>query len=326
MSTYRGIRGTLVSTRTSNPDNPNLGDIWYRSDTGDVQLQVNLSAWSSGGNTNQVRSQGAGTGASQDSALITGGYTGTAATAKNESYNGSSWTEVGDINSARRYNQSCGIVTAALCTGGYTQGGSATTENESWDGSSWTEIGDLTRPAQRYDSGQLGTQTASLYFGGEPVGAVTELWNGSSWTEVNDLNTARMAVTGFGTTSAGIAAGGRAPSVTAANESWDGTSWTEVGDLNTARGDASSSKAAPATNGLVYIGSTGNHTNTQTLTESWDGTSWSETSDLSTARYRGGGGGTGSSAICATGYDGSSRSSATEEFSIAPTTRKATIS
>ena len=62
--------------------------------------------------------------------------------------------------------------------------------------------------------------------------------------------------------------------------SWDGSSWTEVGDLNTARGDASSSKAAPATNGLVYIGSTGNHTNTQTLTESWDGTSWSETSDF----------------------------------------------
>ena len=45
MSTYRGIRGTLVSTRTSNPDNPNLGDIWYRSDTGDVQLQVNVASF-----------------------------------------------------------------------------------------------------------------------------------------------------------------------------------------------------------------------------------------------------------------------------------------
>ena len=55
MSTYRGIRGTLVSTRTSNPDNPNTGDIWYRSDTGDVQLQVNLGSWATGGNMNTGR-------------------------------------------------------------------------------------------------------------------------------------------------------------------------------------------------------------------------------------------------------------------------------
>ena len=72
MSTYRGIRGTLVSTRTSNPDNPNTGDIWYRSDTGDVQLQVNLGSWAAGGNMNSARGyQGAA--GTQTSALAISG-------------------------------------------------------------------------------------------------------------------------------------------------------------------------------------------------------------------------------------------------------------
>ena len=72
MSTYRGIRGTLVSTRTSNPDNPNTGDIWYRSDTGDVQLQVNLGSWATGGNMNTGRFYLDGSG-TQTSSLVHGG-------------------------------------------------------------------------------------------------------------------------------------------------------------------------------------------------------------------------------------------------------------
>ena len=61
----------------------------------------------------------------------------------------------------------------------------------------------------------------------------------------------------------------------------------QVADLNTARGDASASQAAPSTDGIIFIGSTGNHTNTVTNTEAYNGTSWTEVADLSQKRYRG---------------------------------------
>ena len=297
MANYSDIKGFTVQTLSS-----------------DTAASVaDTGSWSSGGSTNQVRSQAAGSGASSSAALIFGGYTGTAATGKTESYDGSSWTELNDLGTARRYIAGCGTYTAALCTGG----SPSPAINEQWDGTSWTEVGDLN--TGRGDAGEVGTTAAALYFGGEPVSALTELWNGSSWTEVNDLNTARFAVTGFGTSTAAVAANGREPSVSSSAEDWDGTSWTASGNLNTARGDASASQTAPSTDGIIFIGSTGNHTNTVTNTEAYNGTSWTEVADLSQKRYRGMGGGTGASAICATGYTGTARSSVTEEWATTAT-------
>ena len=304
MANYSDIKGFTVQTLSSDT-------AASAADTG---------SWSSGGSTNQVRSQAAGSGASSSAALVFGGYTGSAATGKTESYDGSSWTELNDLGTARRYIAGCGTYTAALCTGGFST--VITDQNEQWNGSSWTEVGDLN--TARGDCSEVGTTAAALYFGGEPVSGLTELWNGSAWTEVNDLNTDRFAVTGFGTSTAAVAAGGREPSVSSSAEDWDGTSWTASGNLNTARGDASASQAAPSTDGIIFIGSTGNHTNTVTNTEAYNGTSWTEVSDLSQQRYRGMGGGTGASAICATGYTGSARSSVTEEWATTatPTTLK----
>ena len=304
MANYSDIKGFTVQTLSS-----------------DTAASVaDTGSWSSGGSTNQVRSQAAGSGASSSAALIFGGYTGTAATGKTESYDGSSWTELNDLGTARRYIAGCGTYTAALCTGGFSSSPEA--KNEQWDGSSWTEVGDLN--TARGDCGELGTTAAALYFGGEPVSGLTELWNGSAWTEVNDLNTDRFAVTGFGTSTAAVAAGGREPSVSSSAEDWDGTSWTASGNLNTARGDASASQAAPSTDGIIFIGSTNNHATTVTNTEAYNGTSWTEVADLSQQRYRGMGGGTGASAICATGYTGTARSSVTEEWATTatPTTFK----
>ena len=203
MANYSDIKGFTVQTLSSDT-------AASAADTG---------SWSSGGSTNQVRSQAAGSGASSSAALVFAGYTGTAATGKTESYDGSSWTEVNDVNTARRYVSGCGTYTAALCTGGYSSSPEA--KNEQWNGSSWTEVGDLN--TARTDSGEFGITAAALYFGGEPLTSVTELWNGSAWTEVNDLNTARISITGFGTTTAGVAAGGREPSVSSSAEDWNGT-------------------------------------------------------------------------------------------------------
>ena len=90
----------------------------------------------------------------------------------------------------------------------------------------------------REAGGGLGIQTAALYIGGGTGTADVESYNGTSFTEVNNLNEGRGYPAGsFGTTTAGIAAGGiDSPSTRTANtESWDGTNWTEVNNLNTTR-------------------------------------------------------------------------------------------
>ena len=80
---------------------------------------------------------------------------------------------------------------------------------ESWNGSSWTEVAEInTARAQGGSSGE-GTNTSTIYFGGEPPQrANTELWNGSSWTEIADLGTARTGVGGGGVATSAIAIGG----------------------------------------------------------------------------------------------------------------------
>ena len=316
MATYKELRGTQIEAVATDPSNPVEGQVWYNTTSNVLKghTLTGAAAWASGGATNQARSQAAGSGANQDSALIFGGYSGSAALNQTENYSGSSWTEVNDLNTQKRYIAGCGTNTAALCTGGYTQTGSITAENEQWNGTNWTEVNDLTRPANRYDASEFGTTTAALFFGGEPTSALTEQWNGTNWTEVNDLNTARYAPTGFGTTTAGVAAGGRAPSVTAATEIWNGTNWSNGNSLSTARGDPSASQAASSTTGIVFGGSPGPGSSVLGVTEQYNGTNWTEIADMSTARYRAMGGGEGTSAICATGYSGTARITTTEEF------------
>jgi hypothetical protein len=87
MATLRDIKCDLVEKRSANPDNPNLGDIWYRTDTGDVQLRLNLSAWSSGGTMNTARSDLAGAGI-QTSAMAIAGYSSPGTRSEVEKYDG----------------------------------------------------------------------------------------------------------------------------------------------------------------------------------------------------------------------------------------------
>ena len=57
--------------------------------------------------------------------------------------------------------------------------------------------------------GAAGTQTAALVSGLELFYLNTvENYDGSSWTEITDVNGARYEASGFGTTTAAIAAGG----------------------------------------------------------------------------------------------------------------------
>ena len=135
-----------------------------------------------------------------------------------------------------------------------------------------------------------------------------EQWNGSSWTEIAEVNTARRGVTGFGTYTSGIIAGGFP--FTAVVESWNGSAWTEVGDLNVAKAGLRSSGSAN-TAGIVFGGSSPTILAT---TESWDGSSWTEVNDLNTARNEMGGAGNSKTAALAIGGDAPPNSALNESW------------
>ena len=280
------------------------------------------SSWTEVANTNTGRQLASSAGASNTSALGSGGEItpGGGNQTLNESWNGTSWTEVGDLNTARYSGQGAGTQTAALTFGGDAPGGS--TENvESWDGSSWTEVGDLN--TTRYALGGDGaTNTAALAFGGENPSpgrvAATENWDGTSWTEVADLATAREQIRGAGTNSFAFAAGGATPgTVHDATEEWSapatfrqlnvgdiyynadpssgvikyvgyGTgAWAAGGSTNTARGNGFSFGSQTA--GIFASGYTGSNVDN---VENYNGSSWTEIAEVNTARREGAGFGT----------------------------------
>jgi len=147
----------------------------------------------------------------------------------------------------------------------------------------WATGGNLNTARFRGAASGNGTQTATLYFGGDtdpPFVALTESYNGSTWTEVGDLNTARDALAGAGTATAALAFGGRqSTTAQAVTESWNGSAWTEVNDLNTAReGVAGTGTTTSALADGGYI------TDNSALTESYNGTNWTEVGDLNLAR------------------------------------------
>ena len=146
------------------------------------------------------------------------------------------------------------------------------------------------------------SQTASLKTGGEPSRkAATETYNGTAWTEVADLNTARVSLRGFGTTAAGIVAGGNAPGSANSQlcESWNGTSWSEVNNMLTGRQNPGA--VGISTAGMLAGGNTGPPTAYETESETYNGTSWTEGSDINTARTMMPGGGTTTAGIIAGG-------------------------
>ena len=138
------------------------------------------------------------------------------------------------------------------------------------------------------------------YAGGDnpgPAQAFNESYNGTAFTEETDLNTARIRPTGFGTTTAAIAAsGGSGTNV----ESWDGSSWTEVAEVVVALSNGSGG-AGTATDGLIFC-KNGTPPGAATC-QFWNGTSFTEVADLSVNRYANAGGGANSTnAISVGGY------------------------
>ena len=242
---------------------------------GNTTESYNGSSWTSLGSLNANHTQfGMGIG-TQTSALIAGGYNGTAVIGSTELWNGSSWTSnPNSLNTARYGGAGAGIQTAAILAGGNTAASTSTPSDasESWNGTSWTNTPSLN--TSRWNTEGQGTQTASIAVGGYTGGpaavrsTIAELWNGSSWTtSPANMNTGRGEFNLFGSQTAAIASGGNgATAFLAATESWNGSSWTTLSaTLPTAIG--AQSGAGVQTSGLSFGGRTPPNADTSATNE-----------------------------------------------------------
>ena len=168
MATYLGTHGSRIQNYTTDPSNPNTGEVWYNQTANTIKMQATTSAgsWATGSALNTARSQIGGAGANTEAALAFGGGPPPAPSAKNntESWNGSSWTEVNNLNEAKAFVAGAGTYTSAIAAGGDQYSGTA----ESWNGTNWTNITDEPSASNGYGSAGVDS-TNALFFGGSPV-------------------------------------------------------------------------------------------------------------------------------------------------------------
>jgi hypothetical protein len=312
MTTFKEIRGTAIQSVSSDPTNPEIGQIWYNNTIGVLKGYRSLGGvWASGGNLPATTFQSGGAGV-QTANLSFGGTAPPGApqkTAATFEYNGSTWSPGGNMNTSRTAPSGAGTQTAALGAGGYVFPG-PTTSAETYDGSSWTNVTSMPT-GNIYDS--TGTQTAALYVA---LGTTLE-YSAPSWSSGGSTGTPRQEAGMAGTQTAALYFGG-GPQTAASNatEEYDGSAWTAGGTMNTARGIQIGGTGASQTAAVAFGGAGPTEPQVSAATELYDGTSWTTTGSLATARSRsskGGSQGPSSSAICVGGSEPAT-SNKTEEY------------
>ena len=296
----------------------------------------NGTSWSEVNDMNTARRSNSGFG-TQAAALTMGGDT-APTTAVTESWNGTSWTEVADLASARTTSASGGTSADGLIAGGYvapaviniseewlapaafkpiyegqvyynTTSNALKLTTKSISSGVWASGTAIN--SGRQGQGSAGVKTAGMIMGSGPVPAgrdQTEVYNGSTWTESGDLNTGRGGrISGWGTITAGVAAGGENGTLANAEE-YNGTGWTAVTAMNTGRRNAGS--AGTQTAGLI-VGNPG----ADATSEEYNGTGWATGGTLNTGRSSLGGGGTLAASIMSGGeIPGSTTTPNTETY------------
>jgi len=321
MTTYKEIKGQLIRSVSSDPANPQVGEIWYNNTIGVLKGYKTISAvWVSGGNIANGRSQHAGAGT--QTAAIT--YMGVQASpyqpfgTLTEEYDGSSWTAGGTSSTGRHATASAGTQTAALGAGGYT--GPPVfygNQTEEYNGSSWTAGGNL--GTGRYRGIGFGIQTAAVAAGGSTSGGVTdsvEEYNGSSWTAGTALPSPNYLSGSDGTLTSGLIFAGSNPTLPVASFTYDGSSWTAGGNMNTYRAAMGSGSAGSATSSIAIGGSIPSPFARVGTTELYDGSTWTTSpATKATLSNELAGAGTNTAALAFSGNIGGGVSpTATEEF------------
>ena len=313
MTTFKEIRGTAIQSVSSDPSNPEVGQIWYNNTIGVLKGYRNLGGvFSSGGNVNTARDERAGGAGTVSAGLSFGGFvppvTGSTAT---EEYNGTSWTTSNPLSVGSWNIGGCGTQTAGLAFGGFSPPGNKD-RTEEYDGTSWTAGGNLNL-ARRAIQG-FGTQTAAVNAGGGTPTQVTnvEEYNGSTWTNVTAIPAANSNSASCGSESAGTVAGGGSAPVARVALDYDGSAWTTLTSLNE---DRISATAGGVQDDVLVMGGNDNLVSTT----SWNGIAWSANASMANGRGPTGSGAgannaTTSGVLIAMGYNGTSTISNTEEF------------
>ena len=296
MTTYKEIKGQLIRSVSTDPANPQVGEIWYNNTIGVLKVYKNIGgAISSGGNLNTGRRNLAGAGTQTAGIAIAGGPP---SVTDVEEYDGSTWTSATGIPTATQQIAGGGTQAAAIAFGGQVVPPFAVIQNETYEynGSSWTAGGDM--GTGRYNLAGCGTQTAALATGGTTVNPspppnfigrdLTEEYGGTSWTGGGTYPIGVSGIRTAGTQSAAIAAGGAQAGawiVSNANE-YDGSSWTSTGAMSQQNeGGAISGIQTAAIYAGGYGGPAAPSSTTRDRIEIYNGSSWStETATLTIAR------------------------------------------
>jgi hypothetical protein len=239
MSTYKQIAGTTVKAYTTNPSDPQEGEMWYNQTTLKLRGVTAVGAWSSASPTTNAKQRPGGCG-TQTAGLACGGSTAPPASgvATTEEYNGSGWTTASNINTARGNTKLIGTQTAAVFSGKGSPSVPYAGTTELYDGTTWTTNPNSANDTYNYRSG-CGTQTAALLSGGNypPTNraAGNEEFDGTSFSEGGDLpqkqssqgqaGTQTAAINSFGATNSPVP-GNSGDADNAISLEYDGSTWT----------------------------------------------------------------------------------------------------
>ena len=191
MSNYKDIIGTHIKSVTTDPPNPENGQMWYNSTTRVVKGFTSnpAGAWSSGNSMNTVRSEFKG-GGTQTSAIVFAGQappSGFQVLA--ESYNGTTFSEVNDLNTGRLNIGGAGVSSSqAIAFGGATTPNSEN-ETETWNGTSWTEQSELGTASRYMGNTSNGSGANAICFGGSSSGPSQNETTTQEWTASATLST-----------------------------------------------------------------------------------------------------------------------------------------
>jgi hypothetical protein len=106
MANYKSIKGFEIQSRSSDPDNPIVGDLYYNTSAGAFKAVgaggAPIGTWASGTAMSTTRQQAASAQIAPTTAgQVAGGGGPGSLTTNNEQYNGSAWSEVAELTTGR---------------------------------------------------------------------------------------------------------------------------------------------------------------------------------------------------------------------------------
>ena len=175
--------------------------------------EYNGASWTAGTVLPAVRSAAPGFGV-ETAGVICGGSLPTATDTSLE-YNGASWAAGGTMPTVGGGEcTGSGIITAGLFV--LTEPAPVMGAAYEYDGTNWTVGGATIAGLPGRGAATAGAQDAGLIFGGGPAtSTLTEGYDGTAWSTRPSLATGRRRVAGAGTSTAGLAFGGRTPPTSA---------------------------------------------------------------------------------------------------------------